>query len=464
MTEQVPELLATALNKDPKIAEAKKLLHEALETQQKKINGIKPANPDLKKDYEELLNQIEALRGAKLWYPYLGSGIGKGPFVELLDGSIKLDFITGIGTHYWGHSHLDLLDTGIDAALSDTVMQGHLQQNFDSLELCQLLVKSSKVLDHCFLSTSGAFANENALKIAFQKHSPASRILAFDRCFVGRTWAISQITDKPAFREGLPLNVLVDYVPFYDAKDPQGSTQRAVEMLKKYIARYPKQHALMCFELVQGEGGFHAGTKEFFVALMEILKEHQIAVFADEVQTFGRTTELFAYQHFGLESYIDIASVGKLTQTCATLFRSDYKPLPGLLSQTFTSSTSAIKASYVILNTLLNDGYFGSSGKIAKLHTYFADHLEKLVEKHPHLISGPFGIGSMIAFTPFGGDNKKVSRFAHYLFDEGLMCFVAGGGDATRIRFLIPAGVVTHEHIDLAIKIIEKSLVSFVED
>lgn len=452
------ELLATALVNDKRVGEAKRLLHEALADQQKKIEDIRPAIPALKQSYDEMLKAFGEIRGANLWHPFLGSGIGNGALVELADGSIKYDFICGIGAHYWGHSHPDLLDSGIDAAMSDTVMQGHLQQNVDAMQLSELLVKASKI-DHCFLSTSGALANENALKIAFQKNHPATRILAFERCFVGRTLAISQITDKPSFREGLPLNVLVDYVPFFDPLDPDGSTRHALIALKKYIERYPKEHAVMCFEFIQGEGGFHSGSREFFKQIMTVLKKHHIAVLADEVQTFGRTTELFAYQHFGLSEFIDIATIGKLAQACATLFTDEYKPRIGLLSQTFTASTSAIKASLVILNDLLTGGYFGPEGKIAKLHEYFAGKLENLSKRHPELLHGPFGTGCMVAFTPYNGEAHKVIDFVHRLFDAGVIGFIAGGGaHPTRVRFLIPAGVVTIKDIDRVVDIVERTL------
>jgi len=399
--------ISESFNKDPRVAEAKKILLDTVKEHQQKITGIRPPNPDLKLSYEELLKNFHDVRGAKLYFPYIGSGFGNGALVELLDGSVKYDFICNIGPHYWGHSHPEMINAAIDAALSDTIMQGNLQQNADALEMCNLLTKASK-LDHCMLSTSGATANENALKIAFQKKFPANRILAFERCFMGRTLALSQITDKAIFRECLPINYGIDYIPFYDSARPDESTKESVASLKKYLARYPKQHAMMCMELVQGEGGFWTAPKEFFVALLDILKEHDIAILFDEIQSFGRTPQLFAFQHFGLEKYADIVSVGKLSQICATLYKKEFAPRPGLLSQTFTGSTSALRAGITIITHLLNDGYFGPTGKIVKLHEYFANKLRELEKKHPTLVHGPFGIGTMLAFTPFDGDNQRL--------------------------------------------------------
>lgn len=452
-------LIADALAGDPRVAQAKRLLQDAMEEHRCKLTGVKPPNPELKKNYEEMLNAFAEYRGAKLWFPFIGSGIGNGALVELADGSVKYDFINGIGTHYWGHSHLDLMTTGVDAAISDTVMQGHLQQNRDSIEIAKVLTEAAK-MEHCFLTTSGAMANENGLKMAFQKRHPANRILAFEHCFAGRTLLLAQITDKPSFREGLPATAFIDYVPFFDPNYPEESIQRAVKVLRQHLSRYPKEYAAMVFELVQGEGGFYPGSTEFFTALMSILKENNVTIIADEIQTFARTPALFAFQHFGLEDYVDIVSIGKLSQVCATIFKSDHRPRPGLLSQTFTSSTAAIRAAKAILHELIHDGYFGPDGKIMQIYDQFSKNLTELAQKHPKLIRGPFGIGSMIAFTPFDGNAKRTTAFVHALFEAGVMSFIAGS-DPTRVRFLVPAGVVTKDDIDRATGIVEQALVNF---
>jgi acetylornithine/N-succinyldiaminopimelate aminotransferase len=448
-----PLLVATQFRNDPRIAEAKSLILKTLNEHQKKISRIRPPIPELTQSYEEVLNQFSNYRGGKLYFPYLGSGFGSGPLVELLDGSVKYDMISGIGPHYWGHSHPDLISSNIDAALSDTVMQGHLQQNLEAVEICELLIQASG-LDHCFLSSSGAMANENALKLAFHKKQPAQRILAFEKCFMGRTLALSQVTDKPDFREGLPLNLFVDYLPFYKPHRPLESTTQTIYQLKRYLTRYPKQYAAMCFELVQGEGGFHAGTKEFFSIIMEILREHDITIIVDEVQTFGRTSHLFAYQHFGLDKYVDVVTIGKLSQVCATLFTKEFKPRPGLLSQTFTSSTIALHAAKFIIKSLLQDGYLGPDGKIAQIHENFADHFRRIESNYPHLIRGPYGLGSMIAFTPCQGDVPFVTRFIQELFQAGVISFIAGAHPA-RVRFLVPIGAMTKKDVDQVMHIVE---------
>lgn len=449
---------AEAFFQDPRIAEAKKLLLETLSDHQKQLISHRPANPNLKTDYDELLATYAEFRGGKLWYRYLGSGMGKGALVELLDGSIKYDFITGIGVHYFGHSHPTIISAAVDAALCDTIMEGNLQQNFDAYRLTETLINASK-MDHCFLTTSGAMAVENGLKIIFQKKHPANRILAFERCFMGRSLVASQITDRPNYREGLPNNIFVDYIPFYDPDHPEMSTARAVTALKQQLARYPKQYAVMCFELIQGDGGFYVASKSFFEAIMKVLKEHDVAIFIDEVQTFGRTPELFAFHYFGLQEYADVVTIGKLSQACATLFRKNFAPQLGLLSQTFISSVSAIQTGQVIIDELLSGGYYGADGKVHKIFNYFSNKLKSLSERYPEKIRGPFGLGGMIAFTPFDGSYDKAVKLAHDLFDAGLICFITGT-HPTRIRFLVPMGVITFDDIDGACTILENVLTS----
>lgn len=441
------------LLKDPRLHALKKEALKILAEHQSKITGIKDADPTLKARYEEILKKMYDLRGGKLYYPYIGSGIGKGSLVELYDGSIKYDMITGIGPHVFGHSNHDIVEALIDASFSDTVMQGHLQQNIDSVELIELLTQVSN-LPHCFLSSTGVMANENAIKIAFQKKFPANRILAFERCFVGRTIAVSQITDKPGFREGLPPTLQVDYIPYYKNENSIDDTLMA---LRKVFKRYPKQHAIMILELVQGEGGFYTAPPSFFKALCEELKKEGIPIFADEVQTFGRTHRLFAFQYYGLDSYVDIASIGKLSQVCATLFTDEMKPRAGLLSQTFTAATSAIRASKVIIKKLQNEGYFGENGKNAYWHELFVKGFEAINKRHPGLIEGPYGIGGMIAFTPLKGNNEKVTKLVQTLFEKGVITFTAGS-DPTRVRLLIPLLAITEEDIKNVLKIIEEAL------
>ena len=453
-------LQAEQLHADPRLAQAKQLLADAVAEHSAALT-VRAADPQRQAAYQSLLDSFASVRGAPLFYPYVSSGLGKGSLIELLDGSVKYDFISGIGVHGWGHSHPDLVQTGIDAALSDTVMQGNLQQIPEAQEVCaqflELANKQGAELDHCFLTSSGAMANENAFKIAFQARFPANRVLAFKGAFAGRTLGMAHVTDKAAYRDGLPQTLNVDYIPFFDETNPAQSIKKSISVLKRHLQRFPQQHALMIMELVQGEGGYYAGQTEFFEAIIAVLKEHNILLLVDEIQSFGRCDYAFAFQHFGLDKYVDLVTVGKISQVCTTLYRGSLQPRPGLISQTFTSSTSAIYAAKHILHEMIHGDVFGPNGRVPRMASYFRKQLEALSKEMPAQICGPYGFGAMTAFQPFAGERDKSLQFSKDLFDAGVMGFIAGN-NPTRIRFLIPAAIVSEAEIDGAVAIIKQCL------
>lgn len=461
MSAVLTSTLGDRIQADPDFNHAINQAADVVQQHSLEITGIRPAQSDLAQSYADTLEEFSQVRGGKLFFPYLGSGVGHGPFVELGDGSVKLDFIIGIGTMPFGHSHDGLTRTALRAAATDAVMHGNLQQNEPGLAFSRRLLamanRRAHVFDHCFISTTGVMAGENMLKVAFQARQPANRVLAFAHCFAGRTLAFSSLTDKPAFRAGLPTSLTVDYVPFYDATDPEGSTLRAVATLRQHLSRHPGQHAAFIYELVQGEGGFYPGTTEFFTTLMNVCREHEILNLCDEVQTFARTLEPFAFQHFKLEALVDGAWIGKSSQACATLFKSAQRPKPGLLSQTFTSSAVALATGEHILQLLDEGGYFGPDGLIAQRAAEFHGGLNELHLAQPDWIRGPYGIGGMTAFTPFEGTPAQAQAVVHALFDRGVMSFVAGS-NPSRVRFLWPVGVTESAHVHLALEHLEAVL------
>lgn len=68
---------------DPRIEQAKKLLQEALAEQSLKIDSVRGPRPELKEAYANQLARLAVARGGAPYFPYISSGIGNGPFVEL---------------------------------------------------------------------------------------------------------------------------------------------------------------------------------------------------------------------------------------------------------------------------------------------------------------------------------------------------------------------------------------------
>jgi acetylornithine aminotransferase len=271
---------------------------------------------------------------------------------------------------------------------------------------------------------------------------------------------MAALTDRPNYRMGLPLALNVDYLPFVDPENPARSQRWAVDELHRLLTRHPGRYAAFWAEPIAGEGGYFPGSHEFFAALCEPLREAGIPIIFDEVQSFSRTSRPFAFQHYGLESFADIVTVGKITQVCATLYGKDFQPQGPILSQTFTGSSSSIATGLRMLDLLDSNGCFGREGENEKRHQYFADKLTDLAGKYPSLIRGPYGEGMMIAFTPGDGSPEQAKTLMMTMYDEGLLGFVCGS-DPTRIRFLPPPATTTCEHIDAAIALLDVSLAKF---
>jgi len=408
------------------------------------------------KAYERTLREFERLRGQPLFYPAMSGGSGSGARVRLADGTTRIDFISGIGVYGFGHSDPDLLETAVVAAAGDAVYQGHLLPGLEYLELSKALLRhAGKQMKHVWLSISGAMANENALKLIYQKHAPADHVIVFDGAFAGRTLAMSELTDRPGYREGLPIRGNVLHVPFFDPNDPN-SIERSVSVLESHLKRHPGRVAGMLFELIQGEGGFNTAPRAFFTALMECCRSAEIAVWVDEVQTFARTGELFAYRTLELEDYVDVATVGKALQGSAVLFSKGYRPKPGLIAGTFAGSTVGLAVGTRIIERLESDGYLGSDGRISILGGRFERRLDALRKRLPNTIRERSGIGAMQALVLFDGSEEIAAAIVHAAFEEGLMLFGAGR-NPSKIRMLLPVNT-TDEELEAGFTMLEKAL------
>ena len=461
-SENFPDLISTQLRKDPEYARLKGELLKVIGTHSERARGIRgTSSPEAKAAFTEQLGRLAKLKGREPFFKFLSSGIGAGPYVELIDGSVKLDLITGIGINFFGHSHPILIDELIDGVTSD-VMQGNLQPGIESAQLIEemlALVGAKSRLKNGWLLCSGTMANETALKIIRQKKFPATKIFAFADCFAGRSTAMQEITDNPKYREGQPTYGEVTHLPFYDENmGLERSIAMAVKHMEWEVARHPTKYAGLMIELIQGEGGFNFAPREYYVKVFEAAKKMNLAIWADEVQTFGRTTELFAYQTFGLEEYIDIVTVGKLLHACMALYTEEYNPRAGLVAGTFTGSYAALRTGRRILETLSKGGYYGKDGKIAKLSTTFVHGLEALRKKHGEKkLSIIRAIGGMIAFQVYDGSMDRTKEVLMGLYEEGVVAFNAGHGPYV-VRMLPPFGVMTDTEIAVALEKIDHVL------
>jgi len=403
------------------------------------------------------LAELAASRGRPAFYPYLGSGIGRGARAMLADGRWVLDFTLGIGVHLFGHGNLDLIETALRAAASDLVMQGNLVFNREYGRLMKtLLAHAPRGMAHCWLSLSGADANENALKLIRQKRDGRPGIVAFRGCFHGRTSAMAEITDRPDYRVGQPRTFPVEYIPFFDRHDPD-SPAGTLGALREIIRRGGDRIAAFMVELVQGEAGFVTAPRDFFVPLFEECRRAGIAIWIDEVQTFSRVSELFATDLLGLADYADVITIGKVFQGSAMLHRKGFEPDPALISGTYSGATVPMAVAIRIIEKLTTEGFLGPEGREKQLEQLTRDHLERLSRNHPRAISEVDGVGAMVAFRIGDGALARTREFIRRCFDAGLVLYY-GGHEPACIRLFLPAGVLTDNELAEAFAIIERSL------
>ncbi len=224
---------------------------------------------------------------------------GKGSWITDNNGKRYLDFLQGWAVNCLGHSNLGIV-SALNTQAKKLINSSPAFYNEPMIGLSNLLTGNS-CFDKVFFASSGAEANEGAIKLARKwgqlNKNGAFEIITFDHSFHGRTLATMSASGKPGWD-----TMFAPQVPGFPKADLND-----LESVKKLVT--DKTVAVM-IEPIQGEGGVIPATKEFMHALRKFTKENNILLIADEVQAgCGRTGTLFAYQHYGIEP--DIMTLGK---------------------------------------------------------------------------------------------------------------------------------------------------------
>ena len=426
--------------------------------EQQKINKIKSADEDKKEITKDLLNSFNNYRGRGFFFNYLSSGKGHGPFTQVVDGSVKYDLINGIGVNLLGHSHPLMIKAHLEAATCDTIMCGNLLPYKEALDVTKAIVdqvKEKSNLRYFWFAGSGSFANDTAIKMIWQKRAPRYKILAFERAFAGRSIATQDITFNEAYREGMPKSLDVVHIPHFDQQNPQDSLKVTLKSLQDAWDKDPDNYACLMLELIQGEGGFIFGNKNYYEEIFKWAKKKNIPILIDEVQSFGRTHELFSFQMFGLDQYVDVVTIAKAFQACGVLYSEEFNPKPGLVAGTFNGSISALKMASKTIRFLTEGNFYGKEGRIKQLENKIISSLEDIKKSNSH-IGYIGGVGTMIAFEVGKSTKEDTILFLKKLFENGVIAFMAGK-DPVRVRFLLPL-TITNDHIDEIMNIISKTL------
>jgi 4-aminobutyrate aminotransferase/(S)-3-amino-2-methylpropionate transaminase len=219
--------------------------------------------------------------------------------------------------------------------------------------------------------------------------------------------------------------------------------------------------AAIVVEPVLGEGGFVVPPAGFLPALAEICRERGIVFVADEVQTgFGRTGELFACQHFGIEPdlLLTAKSLGGGMPLAAITGRAEIMdaPGPGGLGGTFGGNPACCAAALAVFEEFA-DGQLLARAR--SLGEQFQRRAFAWRQQHS-FIADVRGVGAMQAmeFVDANGTPNALAakKLVQHCLHRGVLVLSAGTYDNI-IRLLMPLTIGEGEFSE-ALQVIEDGL------
>lgn len=403
-------------------------------------------------------------RGIATAHPILAER-AKGTELWDADGRRYLDFVGGIGVLNVGHNHPRV----VEAVKRQLENLSHACFQVVGYEpYINLAEKLNALVGNGYKSaffTSGAEAVENAVKIA-RGHTNRPAVIAFRGGFHGRTLLGVSLTgmSQPYKQNFGPFAPEIFHVPYPNAYRGV-STADALAALEDVFATEaaPDRVAAIIIEPVQGDGGFLAAPVDFIVALRDVTRKHGIVLVLDEIQTgFGRTGEMFGFQHSGIEP--DLVTIAKSLAgglpMSAVVGKAEIMdaPTPGGLGGTYGGNALACAAALAVIETFERDDLLRNGRERA---AQLRDGLTTLQQKHA-FIGDVRGLGFMLAMEIVSDRATKApdaDRTQHVIDEarKGGLLLIKCGVHRNTVRFLAPL-VTTEAEINEAIAVLGGAL------
>ena len=277
-----------------------------------------------------------------------------------------LDLYSGHGVISIGHSHPEY-NAKLKAQLDRLSFYSNAIQNPLQVELADKLGKLSNCEEYSlFLCSSGAEANENALKMA-SFHTNKSRVLSFKNAFHGRTSAAVATTDNPKIVAPINAQQVVTFLPLNDINLVEAELKKG-------------DVACVIIEPIQGVGGLDMGTTAFFQGLEKICNQYEVVLILDEVQSgYGRSGKFFAHQHHGIKPDIICMAkgMGNGFPIGGILTSPKFKASHGLLGTTFGGSHLACAAGIAVLDAIEKEKLMDN---VLIIEKYFFEQIKQIPE------------------------------------------------------------------------------------
>lgn len=368
-------------------------------------------------------------------YPrrYVNFKYGKNAILFDEDSKDYIDFSSGIGVVSAGHGNKE-----VSKAIKKQVKKIIHISNLFLIEPQAVLAKKIQELVGfdvgTFFSNSGAEANEGAIKLA-RKYGEVKfkekkwKIITLEHSFHGRTITTVKATGQKSM-----------HTPFFSPYPDGFAMAENIESLYNML---DDETVAVMIELVQGEGGVEPFAKEAVQKLAKDLKEREILLIVDEVQTgVFRSGEFLASQLYDIEPDIITLAKGLGNGVPIGAVITKHKDIfaVGDHGSTFGGNylaTSAAKATIKYLNN------FKDSGLLDKNIIYFENKLKETLKEFSNIFTHDVGLGLMRGLRAVDGETQ--AKVIQKAFEKRVLVLKAG---RNTVRFLPPLTITTDE-IDL---------------
>ncbi len=408
--------------------------------------------PELNSKNESRLETLQAAEQKLLLNTYERNPLlfVSGHDVYLTDegGNDYLDLLSGIGVSALGYSH-PVLEQAIATQSKQLLHTSNLFFHEHTAELALRLTEISG-LDRVFFCNSGTEAWEAALKLAraYSEHvrgtgrKLGTKFLALEHSFHGRTIGSVATTHKLRYRTPFaPVMPDVEFVRFNDVEDLR--------------AHFSDEVCGICIETIQGEGGIHPISQEFFAAARGLCDSTGALLIADEIQCgFGRTGTWFGYQQFGIVP--DVTTVAKPLAGGLPIGamlaneRAAAAITPGMHGTTFGGNPLISAVAIAVIDELRRSNMLAH---ITDVGGFFLDQLRTLQQKHP-AITDVRGKGLMIGVELESEELAK--QVAAAMFAQRILL---NRTSETVLRFL-PPYILERKHVEIAVNALDTILTS----
>ena len=349
------------------------------------------------------------------------------------NGVEYLDLYSGHGVISIGHSHPKYVDK-LKNQLDKIGFYSNAIQNPLQVELATKLGALSGYEDYSlFLCSSGAEANENALKLA-SFHTEKSRIIAFENSFHGRTSAAVAATDNKKIVAPMNAQQCVTFLPL-----------NTIELVESELEK--GDVCCVIIEGIQGVGGLDEGTTDFFKALEITCAKHDVVLILDEVQSgYGRSGKFFAHQYHDIKpDIISIAKgMGNGFPIGGILISPKIRASYGLLGTTFGGSHLSCAAGIAVLEIIENE-------KLQENATQIYKHFLEVIKDMPY-VKKIKGKGLMLGLE-FDFDVNELRK--KLIIEKHV--FTGNSCNKNLLRILPPL-TITKEAINHYVKVLKEAL------